>query len=99
MRVVVAGATGLIGSRTVTGLRDHGVEVVPVVGGAQRPVEASSGADGDPFAAAELRLRDATAEVLTARGRPRPVITDTRAPFFGAVLGERALLPRPDAHL
>ncbi|WP_128381541.1 SDR family oxidoreductase [Streptomyces cavernae] len=29
MRVVVAGATGLIGSRTVARLRDHGVEVVP----------------------------------------------------------------------
>jgi uncharacterized protein YbjT (DUF2867 family) len=30
MRVVVAGATGRIGSRTVTRLRDHGAEVVPV---------------------------------------------------------------------
>jgi uncharacterized protein YbjT (DUF2867 family) len=30
MRVVVAGATGLIGSETVARLRDHGVEVVPV---------------------------------------------------------------------
>lgn len=30
MRVVVAGATGLIGSRTVARLRDHGVEVVPL---------------------------------------------------------------------
>jgi uncharacterized protein YbjT (DUF2867 family) len=30
MRVVVAGATGLIGSRTVARLRDHGVQVVPL---------------------------------------------------------------------
>jgi uncharacterized protein YbjT (DUF2867 family) len=30
MRIVVAGATGLIGSRTVARLRDHGAEVVPV---------------------------------------------------------------------
>ncbi|WP_416982611.1 SDR family oxidoreductase [Streptomyces sp. T028] len=30
MRVVVAGATGRIGSRTVARLRDHGVEAVPV---------------------------------------------------------------------
>ncbi|MFE7837022.1 SDR family oxidoreductase [Streptomyces sp. NPDC057474] len=30
MRVVVAGATGRIGSKTVARLRDHGVEVVPV---------------------------------------------------------------------
>ncbi|MFD1275660.1 NAD-dependent epimerase/dehydratase family protein [Streptomyces kaempferi] len=71
MRVVVAGATGLIGSRTVARLREHGVEVVPVVGGAQRPVEASSGAYGDPCAAEEVRLRDATAELLTPGG-PAP---------------------------
>lgn len=30
MRVVVAGATGRIGSRTVARLRDHGVEVAPL---------------------------------------------------------------------
>ncbi|AVH60616.1 MULTISPECIES: SDR family oxidoreductase [Streptomyces] len=30
MRVVVVGATGLIGSRTVARLRDHGVEIAPV---------------------------------------------------------------------
>ncbi|MEU2672056.1 hypothetical protein ABZ622_24965 [Streptomyces sp. NPDC007164] len=30
MRVVVAGATGRIGSRTVARLRDHSVEVAPV---------------------------------------------------------------------
>lgn len=30
MRVVVAGATGLVGSRTVVRLRDHEVEVVPL---------------------------------------------------------------------
>ncbi|MEU0188153.1 hypothetical protein ABZ312_44620 [Streptomyces sp. NPDC006207] len=30
MRVVVAGAGGLLGSRTVARLRDHGVEVVPL---------------------------------------------------------------------
>jgi uncharacterized protein YbjT (DUF2867 family) len=47
----------------------------------------------------EIRLQDATAELLTTLGRPRPVIADARAPFFGAVLGERALLPGPDAHL
>ncbi|WP_234357153.1 hypothetical protein [Streptomyces sp. NBRC 110028] len=47
----------------------------------------------------ELRLEDATDELLTALGRPRPVVADARAPFFGAVLGERALLPGPDAHL
>ncbi|MGW2457995.1 SDR family oxidoreductase [Streptomyces sp. NPDC001356] len=46
----------------------------------------------------ELRFEDATADLLTSLGRPDPVIADARAPFFGAVLGERALLPGPDAH-
>lgn len=47
----------------------------------------------------ELRLDDATAELLAALGRPGPVIADARTPFFGAVLQERALLPGPDAHV
>ncbi|MGX1267924.1 SDR family oxidoreductase [Streptomyces phaeoluteigriseus] len=47
----------------------------------------------------EVRLDDVTAELLSALGRPGPVITDTRAPFFGAVVEERALLPGPGAHL
>jgi uncharacterized protein YbjT (DUF2867 family) len=47
----------------------------------------------------ELSLRDATAELLAARGRTKPVIADAAVPFFGAVLEERALLPGPDAHL
>ncbi|WP_399936911.1 SDR family oxidoreductase [Streptomyces sp. BBFR25] len=47
----------------------------------------------------ELRLEDVTAEVLGFLGRPGPVIADVGAPFFGAVLEERALLPGPDARL
>ncbi|MFI7186999.1 MULTISPECIES: SDR family oxidoreductase [Streptomyces] len=47
----------------------------------------------------ELRLEDLTAEVLNFLGRPGPVITDSLAPFFGAVLEERDLLPGPDARL
>jgi uncharacterized protein YbjT (DUF2867 family) len=47
----------------------------------------------------ELRLEDVTAELLTSLGRPGPVIADAQAPFFGAVLEERALLTGPDAHL
>ncbi|KAB2976250.1 NAD(P)H-binding protein [Streptomyces sp. SS1-1] len=47
----------------------------------------------------ELRLEDVTAAVLDLLGRPGPVIADARAPFFGAVLDERALLPGPDARL
>ncbi|MFE9622888.1 SDR family oxidoreductase [Streptomyces sp. NPDC006527] len=47
----------------------------------------------------EFRFEDATAELLTALRRTDPVIADARAPFFGAVLEERTLLPGPDAHL
>ncbi|WP_030181597.1 SDR family oxidoreductase [Streptomyces sp. NRRL S-813] len=47
----------------------------------------------------ELRFEDFTTELLTSLGRPGPVIADAQAPFFGAVLEERALLPGPDAHL
>ncbi|MEU9336589.1 NAD(P)H-binding protein [Streptomyces sp. NPDC048290] len=47
----------------------------------------------------EVPLEDATAALLTALGGHGPVVADPRAPFFGAVLGERALLPGPDAHL
>lgn len=37
--------------------------------------------------------------VLTARSDQREVVTDPRAPYFGAVLEERSLLPGPGAHL
>lgn len=47
----------------------------------------------------ELRFEDVTAELLTSLGRPAPVIADAQAPFFGAVIEERALLPGPAAHV
>lgn len=47
----------------------------------------------------EFRLDDLTAKLLAARGDLRDVVTDPRAPFFGAVLGERTLLPQPDAQV
>lgn len=37
--------------------------------------------------------------VLTARADPRPVVTDPRAPYFGAVPGPDDLLPGPAATL
>ncbi|MFC8430088.1 SDR family oxidoreductase [Streptomyces sp. NPDC057253] len=45
MRVAVAGATGLIGSRTVARLRDHGVEVVRVSRGEGVDVATGKGLD------------------------------------------------------
>ncbi|RPK32122.1 SDR family oxidoreductase [Streptomyces sp. ADI93-02] len=47
----------------------------------------------------EFRLDDLTTKLMAARGDLRGVVTDPRAPFFGAVLGERTLLPGPGAHL
>lgn len=47
----------------------------------------------------ELRLDEATGELLAVLGRPGPVVPDAEAPFFGAVLGERTLLPGPHAQL
>ncbi|MBQ0850417.1 NAD(P)H-binding protein [Streptomyces sp. BH-SS-21] len=47
----------------------------------------------------EGRLTDLVSDLLTALGLPGQVVTDPRAPFFGAELSERALLPGPDAHL
>ncbi|MBX7554579.1 NAD(P)H-binding protein [Streptomyces sp. NPDC004232] len=47
----------------------------------------------------EYRFDDLAAKLLAARGETREVFTDPHAPFFGAVLGERSLLPEADAHL
>ncbi|MBQ0850384.1 NAD(P)H-binding protein [Streptomyces sp. BH-SS-21] len=47
----------------------------------------------------EHRLDDLTAKLLAARGALREVVSDPRAPFFGALLDERTLLPRADARL
>jgi uncharacterized protein YbjT (DUF2867 family) len=187
MRVVVAGATGLIGSRTVARLRDHGVLVVrasrregvdvmtgkgltevmrgadvvvdvtdtPSRGGPEnlvrrssmpcsivrttpcfesveymsrwatcgdavhvapvliRPVSADDVAAeiahvavGVPlFGAPEVagpqehRLDDLTSKLLAARGYLWDVVSDAHTPFFGARLGQRALLPGADARL
>jgi hypothetical protein len=35
--------------------------------------------------------------VLASQGDPREVITDPRSSYFGIVVGERALVPGPDA--
>jgi uncharacterized protein YbjT (DUF2867 family) len=47
----------------------------------------------------EHRLDDLTAKLLAARGYLRAVVSDAHTPFFGAMLGQRALLPGADAHL
>ncbi|MBK6018255.1 SDR family oxidoreductase [Streptomyces sp. MBT53] len=47
----------------------------------------------------EHYLDDLTAKLLAARGYLWDVVPDAHTPFFGATLGQRALLPRADAHL
>jgi hypothetical protein len=44
-------------------------------------------------------LDDLTAKLLAARGYMPDVVSDAHTPFFGATLGQRALLPGADAHL
>jgi len=36
---------------------------------------------------------------LAAKGDPREVVTDDRAPYYGVRLSERTLVPGPDARL
>jgi uncharacterized protein YbjT (DUF2867 family) len=47
----------------------------------------------------QFRLDELIRERLAAKGDAREVITDPEAPYYGAVLQERTLLPRPDATL
>jgi uncharacterized protein YbjT (DUF2867 family) len=47
----------------------------------------------------EFRLDDLVRRVLSARGDPREVVTDPRARYSGAELGERTLLPGAGARL
>ncbi len=47
----------------------------------------------------EFRLDELIRRVLSERDDPREVITDTQAPYFGAELGERTLLPGDGARL
>ncbi|MFE7618382.1 SDR family oxidoreductase [Streptomyces sp. NPDC057496] len=46
-----------------------------------------------------FRLDELLREDLAARNDPREVVTDARAPYFGARLEESTLLPGPDAHI
>lgn len=45
----------------------------------------------------QFRLDDLVRHVLTLRGDPRQVVTDPDAPYFGARVGERTLVPADGA--
>ena len=46
-----------------------------------------------------LRLDEVATEIATAFEDNRRVVADIRAPYFGLELGERSLLPGPDARI
>jgi uncharacterized protein YbjT (DUF2867 family) len=47
----------------------------------------------------QFRFDELVRQALAARHDPRQVVADPAAPYFGAVLGERSLVPVGDAHL
>jgi uncharacterized protein YbjT (DUF2867 family) len=47
----------------------------------------------------QYRLDELVRKVLAAKGDARRVVTDDQARYFGVLLGERTLLPGPDAEL
>jgi uncharacterized protein YbjT (DUF2867 family) len=47
----------------------------------------------------QFRLDDLVRKALAARNDPREVVTDETARYSGALLGERTLVPGPDAQL
>jgi uncharacterized protein YbjT (DUF2867 family) len=47
----------------------------------------------------QFRFDELIREGLAARNDPRTVIADPQARYFGAVLGERSLIPAGDARL
>ena len=47
----------------------------------------------------QFRFDELVRNALAARGDPRRVLTDPTAPYFGAQLGERTLVPDADAQL
>jgi uncharacterized protein YbjT (DUF2867 family) len=87
MKIVVIGGTGLIGSKLVTGLGEHGHETV-----AATPNTGVAGPE-------RFRMDEFFREALAARHDPREVVTDPHARYFGAELGEETLVPGGNAIL
>jgi len=46
-----------------------------------------------------LRLDQVAVEIATAQEDPRRIVADVAAPYFGAELGERSLLPGAEARI
>lgn len=46
-----------------------------------------------------LRLNEFVRRYLSAKGDPRPVVTEANAPYYGVAVDERALIPGDDARI
>lgn len=76
------------------------IAVADVALGIAQAVDAEpSGQTIDIAGPEQIRLDDLVRRLLAVDNDHRPVVTDRAAPYFGAVLGERSLLPGPAATL
>ena len=67
------------------------------VGMARIAVDQPSGRTIDIAGPEQFRLDELVRRVLSADADQRAVVTDPTAPYFGAILSERSLLPGPTA--
>jgi uncharacterized protein YbjT (DUF2867 family) len=88
MKIVVIGGTGLIGSKTVPLLRQGGHQVVA----------ASPDTGVNTLTGGGLK-EVLAAGILKAIGDPREVVSDPEAPYHGARVEERSLVPLGEARL
>jgi uncharacterized protein YbjT (DUF2867 family) len=104
MKIVVVGGTGLIGSKLVATLGQHGDEAVPASPGSGVNTLTGKGLDAALAGAAVVvdvtnapSCGDAAMEFLQTSTRNG--VADPEARYFGVRLGERTLLSGDDAIL
>src|SRR5438445_729696 len=106
MKIVVIGATGLIGSKTVAILRQGGHEVVaasPKTGvnsiTGEGLKEAMAGTQVEIAGPKRAPFNELVARYLKAVGDPRAVVSDPEARYWGGRVEERSLVPLGEARL
>ena len=110
MKIVVIGGTGLIGSKVVARLGEHGHEAVAaapntgvntLTGEGLSDALAGAPLNGrvDVAGPEQYRMDEFFRKVLAAHDDPRQVVTDEHARYFGTELTERSLVPLGEAIL